>query len=425
MKRYYSAMSISVQSLYSATKDIYRIKVIAGKDGMNRNVSWMYYTEDESTIAFLRGGELAVTTGLHLERSVQNGKPFNDGETAHSIMTEEEKMHATTEYLAHFITELTERNASGLILNTGKYINDIPEEICAMCDRLSFPLLTMPWEIHLIDIMQDYGNRIVSDRQKVMTTEKALSNALFFPEQFDSAQLDGTRFAGAEKYSVILMQIPEEFFNGEEEKIRRYMDFSFNGKLRIMPSEFACILHKNHIVYVFHSDARNVAQTLCTVASHDRYFKGMKIAVSAVCRTPEELSNEYRHAKLALSFCAPEETLCDYNSLGIYRLLAEVQDRRILEAFYEETLGKLAFFSEDKRNDYLNTLSLYLESSGKIQKTAEENATHRNTVNYRIHKIAEMLGIDIQDGQTRYKIQTALYIRKLLQRTECTQEQRL
>ncbi len=425
MKRYYSAMSISVQSLYSATKDIYRLKVIAGKDGMNRNVSWMYYTEDESTISFIRGGELAVTTGLHLERSVQNGKPFNDGETAHSIMTEEEKMHATTEYLAHFITELTERNASGLILNTGKYINDIPEEICAMCDRLSFPLLTMPWEIHLIDIMQDYGNRIVSDRQKVMTTEKALSNALFFPEQFDSAQLDGTRFAGAEKYSVILMQIPEEFFNGEEEKIRRYMDFSFNGKLRIMPSEFACILHKNHIVYVFHSDARNVAQTLCTVASHDRYFKGMKIAVSAVCRTPEELSNEYRHAKLALSFCAPEETLCDYNSLGIYRLLAEVQDRRILEAFYEETLGKLAFFSEDKRNDYLNTLSLYLESSGKIQKTAEENATHRNTVNYRIHKIAEMLGIDIQDGQTRYKIQTALYIRKLLQRTECTQEQRL
>lgn len=425
MKRYYSAMSISVQSLYSATKDTYRLKVIAGKEGMNRNVSWMYYTEDESTISFIRGGELAVTTGLHLERSVQNGKPFNDGETAHSIMTEEEKMHATTEYLAHFITELTERNASGLILNTGKYINDIPEEICAMCDRLSFPLLTMPWEIHLIDIMQDYGNRIVSDRQKVMTTEKALSNALFFPEQFDSAQLDGTRFAGAEKYSVILMQIPEEFFNGEEEKIRRYMDFSFNGKLRIMPSEFACILHKNHIVYVFHSDARNVAQTLCTVASHDRYFKGMKIAVSAVCRTPEELSNEYRHAKLALSFCAPEETLCDYNSLGIYRLLAEVQDRRILEAFYEETLGKLTFFSEDKRNDYLNTLSLYLESSGKIQKTAEENATHRNTVNYRIHKIAEMLGIDIQDGQTRYKIQTALYIRKLLQRTECTQEQRL
>lgn len=418
MKRYYSAMSISVQSLYSATKDIYRIKVIAGKDGMNRNVSWMYYTEDESTIAFLRGGELAVTTGLSLERRVQNESALHGG-------TPESIANAEIEYLAHFITKLSERNISGLILNVGKYITSVPEEICALCDRLSFPLLTMPWEIHLIDVMQDYGNRIVSDRQKVMTTEKALSNALFFPEQFDSAQLDGTRFAGAEKYSVILMQIPEEFFNGEEEKIRRYMDFSFNGKLRIMPSEFACILHKNHIVYVFHSDARNVAQTLCTVASHDRYFKGMKIAVSAVCGTPEELSNEYRHAKLALSFCTPEETLCDYNSLGIYRLLAEVQDRRILEAFYEETLGKLTFFSEDKRNDYLNTLSLYLESSGKIQKTAEENATHRNTVNYRIHKIAEMLGIDIQDGQTRYKIQTALYIRKLLQRTECTQEQRL
>lgn len=45
-------MSISMQSLYSATKDTYRLKVIAGKEGMNRNVSWMYYTEDESTISF-------------------------------------------------------------------------------------------------------------------------------------------------------------------------------------------------------------------------------------------------------------------------------------------------------------------------------------------------------------------------------------
>ena len=35
MKRYYSAMSVSMQSLYSATKDTYRLKVIAGKEGMN------------------------------------------------------------------------------------------------------------------------------------------------------------------------------------------------------------------------------------------------------------------------------------------------------------------------------------------------------------------------------------------------------
>ena len=125
MKRYYSAMSISVQSLYSATKDIYRIKVIAGKDGMNRNVSWMYYTEDESTIAFLRGGELAVTTGLSLERRVQNESALHGG-------TPEIIANAEIEYLAHFITKLSERNISGLILNVGKYITSVPEEICAL-----------------------------------------------------------------------------------------------------------------------------------------------------------------------------------------------------------------------------------------------------------------------------------------------------
>lgn len=99
-----------------------------------------------------------------------------------------------------------------------------------------------------------------------------------------------------------------------------------------------------------------------------------------------------------------------YTSLGIHRVFAEVRDLSVLNDIYNEVLGNLNDYSDLKKENYLETLKLYIESSGKIQKTADENLTHRNTINYRIHKLSEILGMDLQSGMNRYLIQTAIYI---------------
>ena len=118
-----------------------------------------------------------------------------------------------------------------------------------------------------------------------------------------------------------------------------------------------------------------------------------------------------------VKLCSEKSLTGDYEKIGIFKLLGEVKDRRILEKLYAAVLGPLDEFGKEKLEDYLNTLRLYLESGGKVQKTAEENFTHRNTVNYRIKKICDTLGIDLADGETRYMVQTALHIRDLLEKT--------
>ena len=75
--------------------------------------------------------------------------------------------------LLNYINNLIKNNASGLIINTGKYIKEIPKSVIDLCNKKNFPLFTMPWEIHLVDIMQSFSNEIILNNQK----EKNVSNA--------------------------------------------------------------------------------------------------------------------------------------------------------------------------------------------------------------------------------------------------------
>jgi PucR family transcriptional regulator, proline-responsive transcriptional activator len=397
-------MSLTLQALFDATADLYRLKLLAGRQGMQHPVSWMYYTEDASTIDFIRGGELALTTGMNIIR-----EKSNIGRDDPSF---------TVEYLSLLITRLHGLDAAGIIINTGRYIPVIPAAIQKLCDTIAFPLFSMPWEIHMIDIMQDYGNRIVGERQKRKTIAEAFYNALFRPRKFDSAELVDTSFDRAVLYGIVILELPDELFRKSDDELARYVDYSFNGKFGFPPSLFCWFVHNHKIVYVFHDNPETAGAAISRASDADRYFHGMKTGVSGTCASVTGILHEYEHAVLALQFCSADKTVSYYRNLGIFKLLSEVHDRAVLEQQYDEVLGKLALFSSDKRTDYLKTLRLYIESGGKVSLAAQENSTHRNTVNYRIRRIREVLGADLTDAETRYRIQTALYIRELLDKTE-------
>lgn len=397
-------MAITLQSLFNATSDLYRLRLLAGRKGMTHPVSWMYYTEDTSTIGFIRGGELALTTGMNIERAKLNGTTNGD--------------EAVSGYLMQLITCLHNLDAAGLIINTGRYVIEIPEEIKQLCGTLNFPLFSMPWEIHLVDIMEDYGNRIVGERQKRKTVAESFYNALFNPRKFDEADLTDTNFDKAYSYGIVLLELPDELFRKDDEELSRYIDYSFNARFDFPQTQFCWFVHDHKIVYVFHDNPEPPGAAISRAAAGDRYFNRMKTGVSATCSAASGLLHEYEHAVLALRFCPQNAMLSNYRNLGIFKLLSEVRDRDVLEQYYDETLGKLSTLSFDKRTDYLKTLKLYIQNDGRVAAAAAENSTHRNTVNYRIRRIKEILGTDINDADNRYRIQTALYIRELLDKTK-------
>jgi len=392
-------MALTVQNIFNSL-NAYRLKLVAGKNGLVNHVSWVYYTEDSETLEFLRGGELAITTGLNVERHKQNTGLDSDD--------------YIVDFLSGMIDEFVKHNASGLIVNTGKYIETIPAAVISLCDRLNFPLFVMPWQIHTIDIMQEVGNKIVLESQKRKSLDQCLFDAIFSKYKFNASELENTVFSSAESFSIVLLEFPDYDFDGDLDALDRYVEFSFNAKLNVNPLEYCWFTNENKIIYVLHSDGLSFAKNLDVLARSDKYFKSSKVSVSDVCNSIDELGSRFEHADVAMKLISGDQTFLDYNELGIFRLFAEVKDKKFLLKMYEEILGKICEFSEAKRADYFETLRLYLESSGKVQKTAEENSTHRNTINYRIHKISEILDVDLQNNQTRYLIQTAIYIKDYL-----------
>ena len=151
-------MALSLHTIINFVETPFKLKLLAGRESLKNKVSWIYYTEDASTIEFIRGGELAVTLGINFERQKDN---LNINDENHLY-----------NFLKEYIDAFVEHGASGLIINTGKYIKEIPQSIIDYCNEKKFPLLTMPWEVHTIDLMQEVGNMISSDNQNTDTIEK-------------------------------------------------------------------------------------------------------------------------------------------------------------------------------------------------------------------------------------------------------------
>lgn len=393
-------MALSLQTLFNFTETQFRLKLIAGKNGLNKTVSWVYYTEDPSTIEFIRGGELAITTGLLIERWKDNNRTADpDG---------------TETFLKALIDAFVSHNASGLIVNTGKYITSIPQSIIDYCNEKSFSLFTMPWEIHTVDLMQDIGNMISSDSQNNNSMEKFFFKSIFEKDKFNPKQIESTSFFDAKTFTVVLLEFDKTLFNKDMEQLKRYVQFTFNPRLSVAQTAFVSFIHDHKIIFIVKDNIQAFSKSIFLTARSDNYFKTSTISVSDTCTSVEELEDAYNHAKIAMELTEDKTTLCKYDNLGIYKILTEVKNKKVLEQLYDSVLSKLNEFEEAKRADYLKTLQLFLKLGGNVQEVSEQNHTHRNTVLYRLGKIEETLDIDLKDGDTRCLLQTALYIKNLL-----------
>lgn len=63
-------MAVRFWELYEETKEQFRLKIAAGKAGMDTVVSWVHMLEDETIVSRFHGEELAITTGM---KAVQSG----------------------------------------------------------------------------------------------------------------------------------------------------------------------------------------------------------------------------------------------------------------------------------------------------------------------------------------------------------------
>ena len=93
--------------------------------------------------------------------------------------------------------------------------------------------------------------------------------------------------------------------------------------------------------------------------------------------------------------------------------LVLAQNPRLAERFVNHSLGRLLDPKVRNRGQLLETLDAYL-AKGSVKGAATALGLHRHTVLYRLEKLRELLGGDLDAPATRLRLQLALDLQKLL-----------
>ena len=110
--------------------------------------------------------------------------------------------------------------------------------------------------------------------------------------------------------------------------------------------------------------------------------------------------------------------IASFDDLGSYGLLLGLQDTLSLEVFYDSVLGKLQDYDEQSSSDLVKSLACFLEANGHWGDAAEKLYVHRHTLRYRMKRVEEITGRDLNQSQDRMEFWLALKAKELIDQSK-------
>lgn len=387
-------MAVELKRLIKKVKDM-DIKLVAGAEGERNTVTWCHMVENEIAADFLSGGELVFITGIGLED--KNSLP-------------------------KLIHKLYGKETAGVIINIGPYIDEIPGEIIEFSNEKCYPVYAVPWKVHLAEIMRIISYSITEEEHKEMEITAALKNAICFPteEELYLVPLSENNYQAGWSYCACVIKLISE------NEITHKRMKSFRNTLDMIIKHYSQNIelfdYESQLVMVF-ADLTETQMLEVVDAIYQRMkvlllpTERITLGVGKVTKSIRCLYKSFKHAKaiqkLQNTGMIPEDKYY-YGQLGIYRLLIGIDDREIVEDYYSRVLKPLIDYDEQNQSELVDVLKCYLDHDGSVNRTAEELFVHRNTINYKLNKIKDILNIDLASLETRMELMLALALKEIM-----------
>ncbi len=386
-------MAIQVEKVYKGSMEQYKMKLVAGKEGLKYIISWVHILENVVVKGYVRGNEFVFTTGI---------------------------VYQNSEWLLEFVKGLYEYHVSALAINIGPYIQEIPEEVIRFCDDHAFPLFTLPWEVQIIDVTKNYCSQIIEDRQNESNAASIFKDILFDSADIASYQveLSGYGFDIGASYCALIMVLDMDnnmnrnnylqISRNSIKMLMNWMDvkhivFNRNGQIVAVLSEIS----KEQLIQI----AEKIHQEL----SARQYCFHINMGVGKIVNCIYDLTDSYTCAGHSLNLAKKtDESIVFYHRMDIYKILLLIEQTEVLRDLYQETIGTLEKIDQTTNAGYVKLLIDYIEYNGNIKKLAEDMYVHRNTINYKLKQIHKLINCDMKQMEDRFRIMLALKIGKLL-----------
>lgn len=368
-------MSLSIAQLYRQDENKYKLDLLAGRQGLSRDVAWVQVMEDADYGTFLRPHAFIFTTGL--------------------------ASHGDPHWLERFVDALLAADAAGLVVNTGKYLlpSDITEALKERCEEAAFPLFTMPWEVRLADITQSFLSALFLTNREEYRAITAWKEFLFGVQ--GSSVLTELALTGWQEegpYTALVLSGAD----GDADFLADSKSF-LNG----LDQPYFIFPYKDTIVLLLQGTLP--AALVAWLKGHDRLVTGQGLTAPDLKTLPDSC----RQGQQALVWARlHQQSWCYFGALGAYALFFSQPDDRVLRVLHDRALGALLAYDESHRSSLYETLEAYLCHDGSLKGTAAQLYTHRNTVAYRIHKVEKLIPYDLADWEQRFTVFLACHIHR-------------
>jgi DNA-binding PucR family transcriptional regulator len=107
-----------------------------------------------------------------------------------------------------------------------------------------------------------------------------------------------------------------------------------------------------------------------------------------------------------------------FGDLGVWRILVDSNEPSKLREFVYEWIGALIDYDKLHGSELIKSLTQYLKESCATEATAKSLYIHRNTLRYRLSKVAQITGRDLGDADQRFQLELACRAWVVLQTLE-------
>ena len=188
----------------------------------------------------------------------------------------------------------------------------------------------------------------------------------------------------------------------------------------------------NVIIFVGRSPDENpeflVENSRVLAARVQRYVKGLlpdltvSVGIGRYKDDPAAIPSSFSEAEVALEIghrIHGPAAVSTFEGTGTYKLLFRVlqEDPRELESFYGETLEPAVAYDSRYGTELVHTLITYLYNDASTVKTAADLFAHRHTIRYRLDRVNELTGLDVDKSEARERLTLGIKAMQLLGRS--------
>jgi len=376
---------------------------VSGANGANKIVRWVHIVEAPEILEYVQSDELIILTGMAVFNNPQNFVELVEG--------------------------LIEKNAAGLVLNVGKYIDKVPDEISRIAEENSFAILELPWERSIAEMTKVICGEIVKRQMEDIANQELLMNILFLNkvtyEDF-MRKIPDYRYDASMSYRIAIVTMENVPRSGEDEKAVNIMEVFYNSVNSAASDSrhrtISYLLDKSVILLLVNEKDRYpnlnmFADMIRKNCKNNFPYMSFSVSIGNAYNDFSQIKKSYIEAEKAIKVIKAEgkrDATVFYSGIGGYKLLMEIENTGLLQEYYHDTLGQLEQYDIQNRSDFMEILYTFLQEDGSYIQTSNKLFMHRNTLMYKMNKIHEILKVDLADPKVRFELYLGFMVKKMI-----------